>query len=110
MADSLATQVQEGYSLAADTVQIHSGDIVDIDAQGRVTFGMQAEATSIAELNTPITDELIAQTTGQDPEIAMRYLYEKMPLLEEPRVEIWPEFMTRMPYLPLRIAREIQIE
>lgn len=108
--ESLVARVQEGFSLEEDTVTIRSGDILDIDAQGRVTFAMQAEAISIAELNTEITEDLIAQTKGQEPALAMRYLYEQMPLLEEPRVDIWPEYMTRMPYLQVRISKEILVE
>ncbi|MCB8920144.1 MAG: baseplate J/gp47 family protein [Ardenticatenaceae bacterium] len=103
--EALATAVPANYTLNPDNITLSVGDVVGVDEDGRVTFEMIAEGTAVADLNTSGAVQAI---TGQQPEVALAYLYEQLPLRDVPSAQIWPLWFQRIPYLPARIQVEVQ--
>jgi hypothetical protein len=98
--DELAASVQPSYELIPESLKFSSGDVLGVDGQGRVTFMMRGEGMVAAKLQT---DELLTTIAGQDTGVATAFLYEQLPLQRYPSVEVWPDWLDRMPFLPERI-------
>ncbi|MCB8959685.1 MAG: baseplate J/gp47 family protein [Ardenticatenales bacterium] len=96
--------VLPGYELVPSSLNLYSGDVVGVDADGRVSFIMIGEGRMAAVLNV---SEPISAITGQQPAVAMAYLNQQLPLRAYPTTDIWPSWFERMPYLPVRIEAEI---
>jgi hypothetical protein len=102
--EELARSVTPGFELVPDSLEFTSGEVLGVDAEGRVTFEMIAEGLIAARLNV---DPLLEQVAGQDVGAAEAYLYEHLPLRDTPAIRVWPEWFGRLPYLPVRIQTEI---
>ena len=100
----LVGNVLPGYELVPSSLHLYSGDVVGVDADGRVSFVMIGEGRMAAALNV---NEPIAAVTGQEPDVAMAYLNKQLPLRAYPTTNIWPSWFNRMPYLPVRIVAEV---
>jgi hypothetical protein len=105
--ESLAAEVPDNFSLVPSSLTFARGDVLAVDEQGRVTFMMVGEGLVSAELDL---DQPLAAITGQKPETAIAYLYDRLPLRDAPTVDIWPVWFDRIPYLPTRIQTDIQVE
>lgn len=103
--DELAGAVRPGFDLVPDSLEFSRGEVLGVDGQGRVTFEMIGEGEIAAQLHLA---DLLERIAGQDTAVATNYLYEKLPLSEEPTVRVWPEWFGRMPYLPIRIRTHIE--
>lgn len=102
--DALAAAVGPGYELAPDSLSFQAGEVIGVDNEGRVTFNMVGEAQIAAML---AVDELLDEVAGQETEVAMAYLYERLPLRRYPTARVFPDWFGRMPYLPVRVQTEI---
>jgi hypothetical protein len=49
----------------------------------------------------------LSQVKGQERAAALAYLSQTLPLRRQPEVTIWPDWFSRIPYLPIRIQAEI---
>lgn len=102
--EALAILIPEGFALVPDSIRFESGNVTAVDEQGRVTFSMIAEGRASAELDV---SQQIETIIGQDPETAVTYLNQRLPLREPTSIEIWPVWFERVPYLTSRIETEI---
>lgn len=103
--DSLGETVPEGFSLVPDSIRFENGAVVAVDNAGRVTFVMLGEGVVAANL---AVNEAMTAITGQNPETAVAYLFDQLPLREAPQIDIWPIWFERVPYLASRIQTEIR--
>lgn len=103
--DALAKQVRPGFTLVPESIQFGEAEVVSGDEAGNVTFLLSGTGAAATDLNL---DEALAAITGQETEIAAAYLYETLPLTAVPTIQIWPQWMKRIPYLPRRIQTEIR--
>lgn len=103
--EALAQAVEPGYDLVPDSFQFSTGDVLAVDNQGRVTFEVLGEAVTAARLSV---EGLLDQVAGQERGIAMAYLYEHLPLRDYPTARVWPGWLERLPYLPVRIQTQIE--
>ena len=102
--ETLAEAIKPGYELVPESLQFRAGDVLGVDEQGRVTFDMIGEANVAATL---ALDEPLQAITGQQTDVAMAYLYERLPLRRYPEARVFPGWFGRIPYLPVRIQTEI---
>ena len=102
--EGLAGAVRPGYELVPESLQFYSDAVIDVDAQGRVTFEMVGDGLIAAAVDT---SELLHDVSGQPPGLAASYLYERLPLRDYPSIRIWPNWFDRLPYLPARIRTEV---
>ena len=103
--EALVAAVPEGYVLVPDSIQYTRGDVVAVDEAGRVTFEMTGQVLAAAELDL---EAVLAEISGQPPELAIAYLYEQLPLRAVPEVTVWPNWFNRLPYIPNRIQTQIR--
>jgi hypothetical protein len=73
--------------------------------QGEFTFFVTAYGYADAMLNP---DEAATLVSGQRLPDARSHLVANLPLAEEPRLTLWPDWLKRMPLLPLRIAVNVE--
>ncbi len=102
--EALSILIPEGFALVPDSIRFESGTVTAVDDDGRVTFSMIAEGRASAELDVSKQIEAI---TGQEPETAVTYLNQRLPLREPTTIETWPVWFDRVPYLTTRIETEI---
>lgn len=105
--ETLSSEVPDGYTLVTDGLTFTIGDVVGVDEVGRVTFQMIVNGFAAADLDlaAPVT-----AISGQENDVAIAYLYEKLPLRAAPVVHIWPTWFQRIPYLPARIQTVVQTD
>jgi hypothetical protein len=103
--DELASSVLAGYELVPDSLRFGSGQVLGVDAEGRVTFEMIGEGQIAARLGL---ENPIDRIAGQERGRAQAYLYEQLPLREYPTIQTWPSWFNRIPYLPIRIQTEVE--
>ena len=101
--EALAAQVPDGFTLVPESIQFASGDVIGVDEAGRVTFEMIGEAVVVPELELA---EALAAIAGQEPDIAIAYLYQELPLRAIPEIRVWPNWFNRLPFLEARIEVE----
>lgn len=102
--EALAEAVRSDYDLVPESLQFYSDEVIDVDAQGRVTFEMVGQSLIAATLDS---GEFLDEIAGQPPGLAASYLYERLPLRDYPGIRVWPNWFDRLPYLPARIRTEI---
>ena len=100
----LIGNVLPGFELVPSSLNLFSGEVAGVDGDGRVTFVMIGEGQMAALLDV---SEPINAITGQEPDVAMAYLDQQLPLRAYPTTDVWPSWFGRMPYLPVRIDTEI---
>jgi hypothetical protein len=101
--EQLATAVPPGFELLPDSLDFWAGQVIGVDAQGRVSFEMFGAAQAARRLDLA---ELLPVVAGQEIEVALAYLYEQLPLRQYPTAAVWPNWFDRLPYLPARIQIE----
>jgi hypothetical protein len=101
---SLIEAVEPGFELVPHSLRFRPGEVLGVDSQGRVSFVMSGEGVMAARLDLAEPLNVIA---GQKTELALGYLNEQLPLRALPTVRVWPNWLGRMPYLPVRIQTEV---
>jgi hypothetical protein len=81
------------------------GEVAEEDiGPGSFTFFVTAQGYAAAALDANAAVSLIR---GRPLAETQELLEAEYPLAEPPRVIVWPEWLDRMPLLPLRIAVEV---
>ncbi|HSG18279.1 MAG TPA: hypothetical protein VLE70_18425, partial [Anaerolineae bacterium] len=101
----LTDAVAPGFALVPESLDFRSGRVQGVDNQGRVIFEMMGAGQMAAELDL---SQLLLHIAGQKSSVASTYLFERLPLQEYPKVEVWPEWFGRVPYLPVRIQTQVE--
>jgi hypothetical protein len=103
--EALTDAVAPGFALVPESLDFRSGRVQGVDNQGRVIFEMMGAGQMAAELDL---SQLLLHIAGQKSSVASTYLFERLPLQEYPKVEVWPEWFGRVPYLPVRIQTQVE--
>jgi hypothetical protein len=101
---ALTDSVPAGAALVPESLDFHSGRVLGVDNQGRVTFDMVAQGSAASEIDV---EDALTAVAGQDRAVALDYLAGALPLRQRPEAVIWPLWFGRFPYLPIRIQTEI---
>jgi hypothetical protein len=104
---ALAAEVPTGLDPVLGSTDSERGEVSGVDSLRRVSLATSGEGAVPADLDLAPSIEAIA---GQEPEIAVAYLYEQLPLRAVPTVDVWPTWFDRMPYLPTRIQTIVQAD
>ncbi len=96
--------VRSGYTLVPDSFNFYSDGVSAVDGEGRVNFSMVGEGIIAAQLDLA---PHLSEIAGQETDLAMRYLYEQLPLEVFPEARVLPDWFGRLPYLPARIQVEV---
>lgn len=102
--EALDLLIPQGFALVPDSIRFESGNVTAVDDAGRVTFSMIAEGRASAELDVAPQIEAIV---GQEPDTAVTYLNQHLPLRENPQITVWPTWFDRVPFVSTRIETEI---
>lgn len=99
---SLVRQVRGGFHLLPETIKISQGTTVVIDEDtGNVRFVMEAVALMEADVDVRLVQEAIR---GRPIHEAMAYLQETLPVEAEPRLDVNPTWLKRVPWMHFRIS------
>nr|HID12729.1 hypothetical protein [Anaerolineae bacterium] len=100
---NLSRRLPPGYVLVDARFEL--GEVAEEDiGPGWFTFFVTARGYAAAALDT---EAVVALVRGQRVADARERLRTEFPLSEEPRVAIWPEWLERLPLLPLRISVQV---
>ncbi len=81
------------------------GDVLNVDENGRATFLMQGQARAAAVIDQ---GAVLESVRGQEIGFATRWILDNVPVQQEPEISIWPGWFRRLPYLPIRIAMQVE--
>jgi hypothetical protein len=99
----LSQRLPPGYVLVDARFEL--GEVAEEDVgPGRFTFFVTAHGSAAAALNA---DRAVDLVRGEPMVEARRRLQEELPLAAPPEMTIWPEGVTRMPLLPIRIRVKV---
>jgi len=99
---ALSRQVRSGFHLLSDTVRVSRGGAVQVNAQtGVARFAMDGVALMEADVDVRLLTEAIR---GRPIEEALAYMKLTLPVEVEPALSVYPDWATRLPYLPFRIT------
>jgi hypothetical protein len=99
---ALSRQVRKGFHLLPDTIQVSRGGLVETDDQtGIVRFLMDGVALMEADIDTGLLQKAIR---GRPIDEALAYMRQTLPTEVEPTLSVRPEWMTRVPWLTVRIS------
>jgi hypothetical protein len=106
---ALGRQARSGFSLLPETVQITRAEPVQVDEEsGVVRFVMDGVALMEADIDEAL---LLTAIRGRTVDEAMGYMRQALPAEVEPTLTVRPDWMTRVPWLTIRIAvveREVE--
>ncbi len=102
--EAMSQLIPAGFALVPESIRFESGAVTAVDADGRVTFSMIAEGRATAELDV---SPQVAEIVGQDVDTAVTYLNQRLPLREAAKIEVWPVWFDRIPFLASRIETKI---
>lgn len=102
----LGSQVPRGWAIAPDSLDYQRSNVTDIDASGRVTFEMSASADIQAQINIAALQSTLS---GKSSAEAFAYLASNFDLQDDtqPEISISPQWLGRLPILPLRINIDV---
>ncbi len=99
----LSRRLPPGYVLV--DAHFDLGEVAEEDVgPGRFAFFVTARGVAAAALDA---DAAVALIRGQRVSDAREQLLVEFPLAEDPRMTVWPEWLERMPLLPMRISVEV---
>jgi len=96
----LQFEVREGFQLLPEETEFQIGEVGEGDYNGTLSFQMRAEGVTWVEIDEVDIREGIK---GKSVVQAEEYLARQLRLVEEPSVQVSPEWWKRVPWLPLRI-------
>ena len=98
---ALLRQVRGGFELVPGTVQVARGEELSVDlGRGDIRFVVEGVALMEAQIDVPLIQEAIR---GQPIDEAVAYLADTLPARTTPTLEVEPQWMERVPWLPFRI-------
>jgi hypothetical protein len=99
---ALSRQVRSGFRLVPESVHISRGGPTEVDPNtGLVRFVMDGVALMEADIDVRLLQNAIR---GRSIDEALAYLQQTLPTEAAPALEIEPEWMMRVPWLPFRIS------
>jgi len=99
----LSRRLPPDYGLV--NARFELGEVAEEDiGPGRFTLFVTARGYAAAALDTKAAVALIR---GQPVTDTRERLLQELPLAEPPRITVWPEWIGRMPLLPLRISVQV---
>ncbi|MEP7292705.1 MAG: hypothetical protein ABI835_13065 [Chloroflexota bacterium] len=104
----LSAQIPRGHAVRTETLLYERGAVTEIQPGGSVTFTMVGSGLMVTQVNF---GQLQASLAGRTPEEAVQYLVSEVNLTEgtTPQVVLNPEWLPRLPLLPLRITIHTEI-
>ncbi len=100
---ALSQKLPDGYRLV--DAQFELGEVAEEDVgPGQFTFFVTGRGYAAASLNT---EQIVDLIRGRRVPRARQALEETLPLDEAPRFTVWPEWVGRLPLLPLRINVDV---
>ncbi len=96
----LQEEVREGFQLLPEETVFQIGEVSEADYDGTLTFEMRTEGLTWEEIDQTAIREGIK---GKSMTQAEEYLQRHLRLVEEPSVQISPEWWGRVPWLLFRI-------
>ena len=100
----LQLEVREGFQLLADETEVRIDEVSEADYDGTVALQVTAEGVTWVEIDEVDLREAIR---GKPVQVAEEYLERHLALVQQPSVEISPEWWGRVPWLSLRITVRI---
>lgn len=102
----LAAQIPRGHMIRPETVLYERGVVTNV-SPGSVSFNMVCSGQIVTQINTGLLQQNLA---GRTPEDAAQYLITEVDLAEgtTPEITVEPDWMMRLPLLPLRITIRAQ--
>ncbi|MFN8563311.1 MAG: hypothetical protein U0703_17235 [Anaerolineae bacterium] len=102
----LAAQIPRGHTIRPETVIYERGAVNNVQP-GEVSFSMVCSGQIVAQINSGTLQQSVA---GRTPDDAAQYLISEVDLAEGtvPEISIEPDWMLRLPLLPLRITIRTQ--
>lgn len=89
-----------------ESIHVSRSDLIQVDEDtGDVRFVMEGVALMKPDVDVRLIQEAIR---GRPIDEAVDYLRKTLPVETEPTVDVRPEWMTRVPWLPFRIVVEEQ--
>jgi hypothetical protein len=99
----LSRRLPPDYGLV--NARFELGEVAEEDiGPGRFTLFVTARGYAAAALDTKAA---VALMRGQPVTDTRERLLQELPLAEPPRITVWPEWIGRMPLLPLRISVQV---
>ena len=102
---ALTRHLSPGYDLVAANFEIGE-EAEEPVGNGDITFFVTASGYSVANIDQGAAKELVL---GKPLAEAHEILSSEMPLAEPPRIQVWPDWLERVPVLPLRITVQTHI-
>jgi hypothetical protein len=103
---ALVNETPPNYRLLPETItQPRRGEVLKVDEQGRITFLMQGRARIAAAIDL---DAVTGAIRGQRVDQAGAWILTHVAVQREPDIDVWPPWLGRLPYLPIRIDARIQ--
>ena len=102
---ALQAQVPEGFRLDPVTLEFVVGDVVEVSDDLAVTLKVSSAGEAVADLETEAVANLIR---GMPVEDAQELLRKRFPVAGIPNIRVDPDWLGRLPWLPLRIDVQIQ--
>jgi hypothetical protein len=101
----MANQIPRGRVILPDTISYRHGDVTQ--AGNFITFTMSGGGQVVGQINA---NQVRDQLAGRSLSEAMEYLTTRVDVDDKstPKIVISPDFLDRMPILPLRINVEVQ--
>jgi hypothetical protein len=102
----MVAHVPPDYELIADGLTFEQGEIIlPADANGDILMEVTAKGYIAARFDH---DQICQAIAGKPVEQAVAYLAEELPLRFAPVVAVRPEWLGRVPWLPVRIEIDIR--
>jgi hypothetical protein len=101
---ALQAQVPSGYRLDPVTLEFVVGDVLEVSDDLAVSFNVLATGEAVADLETRDVANMIR---GMPLEEAQDLLQKRFPVSDVPQITVDPEWLGRLPWLPLRIDVQI---
>jgi hypothetical protein len=99
----MESQMPEGFRISPETLRFHQPELLD-SAPGRIVFKMSASGTAIAEITLDEVKRVITGTTADEAYAAILAGWQ---LSQPPTIEVTPEWLGRIPWIPYRITIDI---
>jgi hypothetical protein len=98
---ALNRQVRGGFHLVPGSAHFGRGEILGIDEEtGIVRFAVEGVALIEADIDVPLLRRAIR---GRPVDQALAYLRQNLPVEGEPALQVRPDWMIRVPWMPFRI-------
>ncbi len=105
---AMATKVPPGYELIPNGLLFQRQEtLVPADRRGNLTLVMRGTGFAAARIDLDAVRRAIA---GRPVASARSYLSESLPLQADPRLDVWPAALGRMPFLAFRISMDVRPE